>query len=83
MGYGVKQFALVLEVVIGRSRADAGFPGDSAQGEGRGAVAFEQATGRINQGAAEIAVVIGPGFGCDSFSMACTVILYRGPVKAS
>ena len=68
LGYGVQQLALVLEVVVGRGRAHPGLAGHSAEGQGRGAFAFQQAAGGVHQGAAEVTVVVGTGFGGQSFS---------------
>ena len=61
LGDRLQQLALVLEVVIGRRRADAGFARHGAQRERGRPFLFQDAAAGLHQGAGEIAVMVAAG----------------------
>ncbi len=59
----VQQLVLVLEMVIGRGRADAGFTRHGPQRQGVWPLTLKHRLGGMQQSAAKITVMIGFGFG--------------------
>jgi len=81
VGDGVQQFGLVLEVMIGRGRADAGLPRHGPQRQRAGSLGLQKAPGGVNERAPQVAVVVGARFGAFSFAHRITIISYLSTVQ--
>jgi hypothetical protein len=61
--------------VVGRRRADAGLARHGAERERRRTLRLEDPPGGVDEGAAQVAVVVGPGFGGLRFSHGVSTLI--------